>query len=67
MLELLVEYIQFGCVIKLKKNKTIGIPKTIFYSIGSFIMILDFIFSIVMKFSVRKKEKIVKLNTIIIK
>lgn len=52
-----MEYIPFGCVIKLKKNKAIGIPKTIFYSIGSFILILDFIFSITMKFDAKRNKK----------
>ena len=46
-----------GCIIKLKQEKVIGIPKTIFYSISSFVLIIDFIISILMKFDVKGKEK----------
>ncbi len=47
-----------GCVIKLRKNKIIGISKTILYSIGSFIIILDFISAIFMKIDVKRINKV---------
>ena len=51
-----------GCIIKLKQEKVIGIPKTIFYSISSFVLIIDFIISILMKFDVKGKEKEEEIN-----
>lgn len=51
-----------GCVIKLKKNKNIGIPKTIFYSIGSFIVVFDFIVAIIMNFDINKVKKEVNVK-----